>query len=188
VAILYGERGESKNMSVVYTVGYEGTDIDRFVATLKAVGITALVDVRAIAVSRKKGFSKNGLRERLQAEGIAYLHLVELGDPKPGREAARAGKYAEFRRVYSAHLDSTDAVGALKLLDQSARQETVSLLCFERDPATCHRTMIGDRLKARGHEIFNLFADEPSRYVRHAKKLPRSRPRQSNSESQPKIW
>jgi uncharacterized protein (DUF488 family) len=175
-------------MSVVYTIGYEGTDIDRFVATLKAVGVTVLADVRAVAVSRKKGFSKSGLRERLEAEKIAYVHLVELGDPKAGRDAARAGKYAEFRRVYSAHLKTADAVGALQMLDDTVRHDAVCLLCFERDPATCHRTMIADRLKARGLEVFDLFGDEPGRYVRHAKNLPRRRPRQGAAEPQPKVW
>ena len=77
-------------MTTVYTLGYEGTDIDKVVATLQAVGVKVLADVRAVALSRKKGFSKNALRTRLEAEGIAYVHLVELGDPKPGREAARA--------------------------------------------------------------------------------------------------
>ena len=79
-AILPGESQRVEGMSVIYTIGYEGTDIDRCVATLKAVGVTVLADVRAVAVSRKKGFSKNGLRERLEAEGITYVHLVELGD------------------------------------------------------------------------------------------------------------
>jgi uncharacterized protein (DUF488 family) len=175
-------------MSVVYTIGYEGTDIDRFVATLKATHIKVLADVRAVAVSRKKGFSKNGLRERLEAEGISYVHIVELGDPKAGRDAARAGKYDEFRRIYSAHIKTADAVDALKVLDDTARQDSVCLLCFERDPATCHRRMIADRLKARGLEVFDLFGDEPSRYVRHAKKLPRRRPSQGHAESQPEIW
>ena len=175
-------------MSVVYTIGYEGTDIDRVVATLKAVGVTVLADVRAVAVSRKKGFSKNGLRERLEAEGITYVHLVELGDPKAGRDAARAGKYDEFRRIYSAHIKTADAVGALKVLDHTARQDSVCLLCFERDPTTCHRRMIADRLKARGLEISDLFGDEPGRYVRHAEKLARRRPRQGDAESQPEVW
>ncbi len=81
-------------MSVVYTIGYEGTDIDRFVATLKAVGVRRLADVRALALSRKKGFSKRSLAARLKAEGIDHIHLVGLGDPKTGREAARAGASA----------------------------------------------------------------------------------------------
>ena len=93
-------------MSVVYTVGYEGTDIDRFVATLKAAGVKRIADVRAVPISRKKGFSKKSLGARLEAEGIDYLHYVSLGDPKPGREAARAGQYRQFRAIYTQHLDS----------------------------------------------------------------------------------
>jgi uncharacterized protein (DUF488 family) len=175
-------------MSVIYTIGYEGTDIERFVATLKAVGVTMLADVRAVAISRKKGFSKNGLRERLKAEGITYVHLIELGDPKAGRDAARMGKYEEFRQVYCAHLKTANTVGALKVLEGTARQESVCLLCFERDPATCHRRMIADRLKARGLEVFDLFGDEPGRYVRHAKRLPRRRSHKGDAESQPEVW
>lgn len=177
-----------EGMSVVYTIGYEGTDIDCFVATLRTVGVTLLADVRAVAVSRKKGFSKNGLRERLEAEGITYAHLVELGDPKTGRDAARAGKCGEFRRIYSAHLKTTNAVSALKGLDEMARQDAVCLLCFERDPATCHRRLIADRLKARGIEVFDLYGDGPNHYVRHAKKVPRRHHHQGDAESQPETW
>ena len=83
-------------MSVVYTIGYEGTDIDRFVATLKAVGVRRLADVRALPLSRKKGFSKNKLAERLQTEGIDYLPFRQLGDPKPGRDAAGRDSTTNF--------------------------------------------------------------------------------------------
>jgi len=116
------------------------------------------------------------------------VHLIELSDPKAGRDAARAGKYDEFRRAYSAHLKTADAVGALKVLDNTAHQDAVCLLCFEHDAATCHRRMIADRLKARGLEVFDLFGDEPNRYVRQAKKLPCRRPRQGDAESQPEVW
>ena len=173
---------------MLYTIGYEGTDIDRFVATLKAVGVTVLADVRAVALSRKKGFSKTALRERVNADGIAYVHFVGLGDPKVGRVAARAGKQDEFRRLYSKHLNTAEARVALQALNKTAQEETVCLLCFERDPATCHRKMIADRLKARGLAVFDLFGDEPSQHVRHANKLPRSRARQGDAQPQPEVW
>ena len=92
-------------MPLIYTIGYEGTDIERFVATLKIVGIGTLADVRAVAVSRKKGFSKSALSARLDAEGIQYFHFIELGDPKPGRDAARADS-DKFRVIYELHLRS----------------------------------------------------------------------------------
>ncbi|TGW07799.1 DUF488 domain-containing protein, partial [Mesorhizobium sp. M2D.F.Ca.ET.145.01.1.1] len=128
-------------MSVVYTIGYEGTDIERFVATLKAVGIERLADVRAVALSRKKGFSKKALSTRLEAEGIEYLHFIDLGDPKPGRDAARAGFFDKFRAIYSAHLDSDDAQSSLRELVVVAGEKPTCLLCFERDPVTCHRSI-----------------------------------------------
>jgi uncharacterized protein (DUF488 family) len=175
-------------MWVLYTIGYEGTDIDRFVATLKAVKVKVLADVRAVAISRKKGFSKTGLRERLKEEGITYIHFVDLGDPKPGRDAARAGKYDEFRRVYSKHLNTRGAQVAFRALKETVEQDSVCLMCFEREPAVCHRRMIADRLKARGLAYFDLFGDEPGRYVRHVEKLPRGRSRQGDTEPQPEVW
>ena len=161
-------------MSVLFTVGYEGTDIDRFVQTLKAVGIRQLADVRAVAVSRKAGFSKKKLAERLADEGIQYIHFVALGDPKPGREAARAGEYDRFRSIYGAHIRTDDAQSALTELTETVQAASTCLLCFERDPETCHRTIVAHEVSEKtGFDIFNLFADDPDRYVRNAAKLPR---------------
>jgi uncharacterized protein (DUF488 family) len=165
-------------VSVVYTIGYEGTDIDRFVATLKAVGIEVLADVRAVAASRKKGFSKSALRARLEDEGIAYNHLVDLGDPKPGREAARAGRYDEFQTIYNKHFEGAEAQAALETLTAIVGESPTCLLCFERAPEICHRSIVADALRISGMEIFNLYGDDPDRYVRHAAKLPRYHPRE----------
>ena len=120
-------------MSFVYTIGYESTDIDRFVTTLKTAGIGRVADVRAVALSRKKGFSKKALAARLEAEEIQYLHFIELGDPRQGREAARAGRYKEFRDIYEAHLDSADAQASLRKLLMKVSETTTCLLCFERN-------------------------------------------------------
>ncbi len=165
-------------VSVVYTIGYEGTDIDRFVATLKAVGVEVLADVRAVAASRKKGFSKSALRARLEEEGIAYTHLVDLGDPKPGREAAKAGRYDEFQAIYHEHFGGAEAQAALETLSEVVGKCPTCLLCFERAPENCHRSIVAESLRISGMEVFNLYGDDPDRYVRHAAKLPRYHPRE----------
>jgi uncharacterized protein (DUF488 family) len=166
-------------MSVVFTVGYEGTDIDRFIKTLKAAGIKRLADVRAVAVSRKAGFSKTKLASRLAEEGIEYMHFIALGDPKPGREAARSGEYDLFRSIYGAHMETSAAQESLRDLIYFTQSAATCLLCFERDPATCHRTIVAQEvIEETGFEVFNLFADDPERYVRHASKLPRFHPRE----------
>src|SRR5271169_2375168 len=136
-------------MSTIYTIGYEGTVIDRFVETLRLVGIQVLADVQAVPRSRKKGFSKAKLKARMEVEGISYIHFGELGDPKPGREAARAGQYDEFRRVYTEHLNSPDSQAALATLADIARERPTCLLCFERDPKLCHRSIVAERLRGR---------------------------------------
>lgn len=166
-------------MTQIYTIGYEGTDIERFVQTLKIIGVEQLIDVRAVALSRKKGFSKNGLRERLEAEGIEYVHLAALGDPKDGRDAARAGRYDQFRKIYSKHLSSDAAQDGLKSLAKLITGKPTCLMCFERDPAECHRSIVASELKST--ETLHLFADEPNRYVRNASKLPGRRSYQGAS-------
>jgi uncharacterized protein (DUF488 family) len=164
-------------MQYLYTIGYEGTDIELFVSTLKAVGVQRLADVRAVPLSRKRGFSKRSLSARLEAEGIEYLPFQPLGDPKPGRDAARAGRYDLFRAIYTKHLDSEDAKSSLRTLAAAAEERATCLLCFERDPATCHRSIVAQQLTDYGFEVFDLFGDRPEKYGRNAHRLPRYNPR-----------
>jgi uncharacterized protein (DUF488 family) len=161
------------NMSVVYTIGYEGTDIDRVVATLRSFGVNMLADVRAVALSRKKGFSKTALQVRLESEGIGYSHFVELGDPKSGREAARAGHFGVFQRIYSQHLSNEAAKASLGSLAELAHEQTVCLLCYERDPRHCHRSIVANRLEAAGLRSIDLFGDLSRRHDHHTAELPR---------------
>jgi len=145
-------------MRTLFTIGYEGADIGRVVARLHEAGVKVIADVRALPLSRKKGFSKNVLRSRLEKEGIAYLHFKALGTPKPGREAARAGRYEEFSALYHSHLKSVEAEVELESLSLRASETPTCLLCFERDPALCHRSIIAARLRKRGWEIVDLFS------------------------------
>ena len=143
-------------MRPLYTIGYEGADPDRFLAALQAVGAEAVVDVRAVALSRKRGFSKSALRENLAAGGVDYRHLVDLGTPKSGRDAARAGDVDGLRRIYCEQLETPGAQQALEELAAYAGARSVCLLCFERDPARCHRRIIVERLVPRGFEAVDL--------------------------------
>jgi uncharacterized protein (DUF488 family) len=143
-------------MPAVYTIGYEGADPDRFVAALQGAGVAVLADVRAVALSRKRGFSKNALREGLLAGGLSYEHLIALGTPKAGREAARAGDAATLRAVYEAQLATPGAQEAFVHLEALARERPICLMCFERDPALCHRRILAERLQARGFSCVDL--------------------------------
>ena len=134
---------------MLFTVGYEGAKLSDFVDTLKTCKVELLVDIRDYPGSRRKGFSKNVLRDHLSEAEIEYEHLGELGDPKEGREAARSGRYDEFRRIFEAHMESKEARLGMDRLAELASDHVVCLLCYERNPKVCHRQIVADRLKNR---------------------------------------
>ncbi|HVP83384.1 MAG TPA: DUF488 domain-containing protein [Rhizomicrobium sp.] len=141
----------------LFTIGYEGAEIAEFLATLADHGISQVIDVRDVPISRKRGFSKNKLREALAGYGIEYLHLKGLGDPKPGREAARAGRFAAFRSIYGKHLESSVAQTALKEARSAAARQVSCLLCFERSNENCHRSIVADHLaRSRQFDVCHI--------------------------------
>lgn len=134
---------------MITTIGYEGAKIEHFIGTLKAAGVEVLVDIRERAQSRRKGFSKTALSEALSNVGIAYKHFRSLGDPKEGREAARAGDWETFQRVYNAVIVGEPAQTALDEIVEMGKQSEICLLCYERDFTTCHRKIVSDILESR---------------------------------------
>lgn len=138
---------------MICTVGYENATPQRLIEALREAGVATLVDVRAIANSRKPGFAKRALSAAVEEAGIGYLHLPALGTPAAGRAAARSGRPAEMRRVFARHLEGTEPQAALAALRDRAGRERVCLLCLEADPAACHRTLVAE---AVGMEIRHL--------------------------------
>ena len=141
----------------LFTIGYEGATQGDVIGRLRAAGVQTLVDVRAVAASRRAGFSKTILGNSLRAEGIDYLHLRALGTPKAGREAARKGRVSEMRAIFDDHLAEPEAVVAYQQLKALAGERRVALLCFEADHAGCHRAVLAERLQGEdGIEVVNL--------------------------------
>lgn len=133
-------------MTTLCTIGYEGAALTDFVATLKASGVQRVVDVRELPQSRRPGFSKNAVRLALADASIGYEHRRELGDPKPGRDAARAGDMKLFRRIFMAHVASPAARESIGTLVELIHEERCALLCYERNPQDCHRKLLCDEL------------------------------------------
>ncbi|MDB5452054.1 MAG: hypothetical protein JWO33_632 [Caulobacteraceae bacterium] len=139
------------------TVGYENDTQAAVIDRLKAADVKVVIDVRAVASSRKAGFSKNILAASLDEAGIAYVHLQKLGTPKAGREAARAGRIAEMRRIFEDHLAEPAAQVELAKAGEIASAAKAALLCYEADPAGCHRSIVAERLhESLGLEVENL--------------------------------
>lgn len=139
------------------TIGYEGRTMDEFLAALTAAGAQTLIDVRAVAASRRPGFSKTALAGALREVGIDYLHLRPLGTPKEGREAARKGRVAEMRAIFAEQLATPEAQLALLRAEAEATGRRAALLCFERDATCCHRAMVAEELVGRQRfEVIDL--------------------------------
>ncbi len=133
-------------MKPLATIGYEASTQDAVIARLKAAGVELLVDVRAVAASRRAGFSKTLLAASLAEAGIGYVHLRQLGTPKPGREAARKGRIAEMTEIFEEHLADPAAQLELAAAKELAGERKIALLCFEADHRGCHRKILADRI------------------------------------------
>lgn len=147
-------------MQTLATIGYEAAPQARVIETLKAAGVEVLIDVRAVAASRRAGFSKGLLSSSLRDAGIEYVHLRELGTPKEGRMAARKGRTAEMRAIFEKHLEEPSAQLQLAQAIEIAKERKAALLCYEADHRGCHRSIVVERmLEAADFRVENL---EPS--------------------------
>ena len=134
--------------SFLATIGYEGVALDEFIVSLQGAGIKRLLDVRELPLSRRKGFSKTSLSAALSSAGIEYVHLRGLGDPKPGRDAARSGDMPRFRQIFGAHMRTSKAQADLAVAAHLVTEGETCLMCFERDHADCHRSIVADAITA----------------------------------------
>lgn len=141
----------------VFTIGYEQTTVVELIAALTAAGVELVVDVRALPLSRRPGFSKSALRGALAEAGIGYEHLKALGTPKDGRDAAKRGDWTTLARIYEGQLALPEAQAAAAiLLDRIAARPT-ALLCYERAPGDCHRTLLLQAV-APDAQVVDLYA------------------------------
>lgn len=130
----------------LFTMGYEGREIDEFIERLKQYGITCLIDVRDLPLSRKEGFSKSALQERLQRERIEYVHMKALGCPPPIRNQVKSDSdYEAFFKAYSRYLsENMDVIAGLR---RYLSDGNVCLMCYERSHEECHRSIVASSIR-----------------------------------------
>lgn len=139
------------------TIGYERAPLADVIKRLQDGGVELLIDVRAVAASRRAGFSKTLFSGSLAEAGIDYRHLRDLGTPKDGRIAARAGRHAEMAAIFNKHMLDPEPLGALETAISLSGIKRACLMCFEHDPQHCHRNLIAERIHARtGATIVHL--------------------------------
>jgi uncharacterized protein (DUF488 family) len=132
----------------LFTVGYEGRDINTFLHNLRSNAIDCVLDIREVPLSRKRGFSKTELARRLNRFGIEYVHLRDLGSPRPIREKLKLTRdYATFFKKMQTHL--TNKKDAIEAAYHYVMTNTCCLMCFERLAADCHRKLVARKIKVR---------------------------------------
>ena len=135
-------------MPTLFTIGYEQATQAAVVSALREAGVEVLADIRYLPLSRRPGFSKSSLRTAVEEAGIAYRHFKQLGTPEEGRNAARRGDHATMSRVYAGQLELPEAMAQMAELRDLAGDKRVALLCYERNAAECHRSLLFDALFA----------------------------------------
>lgn len=131
----------------VYTVGYEGLELEGFLRQLRNAGIKMVVDVRDLPLSRKRGFSKSALAEALGEGGMSYLHVRSLGCPKAIRNQYRTD--ADWKAYTTAFLKYLRKQSqAVRELADLCENQPAALLCYEADAALCHRTYVARAVAA----------------------------------------
>jgi uncharacterized protein (DUF488 family) len=134
--------------ATIWTIGYEQATVAGVIGALAGAGVEVLADIRFLPLSRRPGFSKSALAAAAGEAGIAYRHMKQLGTPAEGRAAARRGDHAGLARIYAGQLELPAALAAMAELRELAGERRVALLCYERDAAACHRSLLIDALLA----------------------------------------
>jgi uncharacterized protein (DUF488 family) len=145
--------------ATIFTIGYEQATQPAVIDALKTAGVEVLADIRYLPLSRRPGFSKSSLRAAAEEAGIVYLHFKHLGTPADGRSAARRGDHAELARIYSGQLELPEAMAQMGELHDLAGRKRVALLCYEREAAECHRSLLYDAL-FEGFERVDLLPEQ----------------------------
>ena len=139
----------------IWTVGHSNRALDEFLGILRAHEIQLLVDVRRFPGSRRlPHFSQASLR---QAD-IPYLHLPELGGRRPAKKDSRntAWRNAGFRG-YADHMETPEFLAGMERLCAIASAQRTAIMCAEACWWQCHRSLIADFLKVRGHQVWNIY-------------------------------
>lgn len=134
------------SMMTIFTIGYEGLHIDTFMSLLAEHGIETVVDIRELPLSRKRGFSKKALASTLNLSGLEYVHMVDLGCPRPVRDRYRAdGNWKHYTDGFLKYLKTQKA--AIADLSDLVNSSNCALLCYEADFNFCHRSMVANAVR-----------------------------------------
>jgi len=150
---------------VIYTVGHSTHPLDEFIRILDAYVIKEVVDVRTIPKSRHNPqFNEENLGKELPKHGIGYVRLKGLGGLRhPAKESVNtAWRNASFRG-FADYMQAPEFAAAIEALISLAEGKRIAIMCAERLPRRCHRSLIGDALLVRDIKVEDIMDEKSSR-------------------------
>jgi uncharacterized protein (DUF488 family) len=148
---------KSKQSPGIFTICYEGRDIDKFLNILVSNEIDTLIDVRRNPFSMKFSFTKNKLNNYLGKIGIKYLHIPELGIE--GEERKNLITLKDYKELFVKYNEDTlnNNIDKVKEIIELGNNHRLALMCFEADIETCHRGVIAEKIKSlTGLEVTDI--------------------------------
>ena len=144
----------------IYTVGHSTHDLSDFIEILKAYKIETIVDIRSLPGSNRfPQYNREELEKSLPKEGIAYLHIKNLGGLRKGsKESINMGWRNKSFRNYADYMQTDEFKDGIKELLSVAKESTTCIMCAEAVPWRCHRSLIGDALLVRKIKVINIFS------------------------------
>ncbi len=138
----------NQNRKSVFTIGYEGVSLEKYLNKLVKNNIKLLVDVRKNPLSMKYGFSKTLLKRFCESLGITYIHIPEVGINSNKRQTLE--KQEDYDILFENYKNttlketSTQQKEIINLLNEYNR---IALTCFESNICQCHRLPLAESLK-----------------------------------------
>lgn len=144
--------------AMIYTIGHSNHPIETFIALVEGAGVTAIADVRSTPYSRRNPrFNRETLASALNAADIAYVWLGDVLGARPADPALRRPDGgADYQRIAAGEAFA----GGLDRVINGTGRHRVAMMCAERDPLDCHRTVLVARnLVRRGIGVRHILAD-----------------------------
>jgi len=131
----------------MFTIGYEGRTLKDYLDILTANDVCMLIDVRKNPISRKRGFSKIFMKSFVEAAGIEYQHIPQLGIDSVRRKTLKSSAdYEMLFQWYREEILSNEVEALQKIVDAIRNHDRIALTCFEADPSMCHRRLVSEKV------------------------------------------
>lgn len=141
------EAKPNENSKTLFTIGYEGVSLEKYLNKLVTNNVKLLVDVRKNPLSMKYGFSKTLLKKYCNSLDIDYVHIPSLGIESNKRKELNTQK--DYDLLFDNYKETTlkeNSLSQIEVINLLNKYNRIALTCFEKDVCQCHRLHLAESL------------------------------------------